>query len=117
MVIGLRDDTDITAGTGGDKASEVEVMPVKRATIVVSWGWASDALRGIETEFERSKVSVEMEIRGDRILDCNGQAVDANGNGTPGGTNLSYFALGEKPPYPDPDKAYATSTDNGGTPS
>ena len=47
--------------------------------------------------------TVEIEIRGDLILDCRGQAVDANsigrrnqgpfGNGTPGGTFLSIFPL------------------------
>jgi hypothetical protein len=106
----------------GDLSGEQNEL-ARRARLVVSWGWVSDALRGMETEFERAKVSVEIEIRGDHILDCNGQAVDANarghggaptGNGTPGGTYLSHFDLGPKAPRPDPDKEYAASTDNGG---
>ena len=45
---------------------------------------------------------VEIEIRGDLILDCSGQPVDANsiglqaaptGNGTPGGTYFSTFKV------------------------
>jgi len=45
---------------------------------------------------------VEIEVRGDFIIDCNGQAVDANavglspgptGNGTPGGTFVSRFKV------------------------
>ncbi|NHZ64616.1 hypothetical protein [Massilia genomosp. 1] len=93
------------------------------ASLVVGWGWVSDAVRGLQTEFEGTKVGVEIEIRGDHILDCNGQAVDANarghsgaptGNGTPGGTYLSHFTVGEKPAKPDPDQLPALSTDNGG---
>jgi hypothetical protein len=51
----------------------------------------------------RDEVSrVEIEVRGDYIVDCNGQAVDANpvglraapsGNGTPGGTYVSTFSV------------------------
>ena len=46
----------------------------------------------------RGEHAVEIEVRGDFIVDCNGQPVDANavglspaptGNGTPGGTFLS----------------------------
>ena len=97
---------------------------VSSAALVVSWGWVSDALRGLANEFERPGVGVEIEIRGDHILDCNGQAVDANarghraaptGNGTPGGTYLSHFTLGEKKnPAPDPDQPNPPSTDDGG---
>ena len=50
---------------------------------------------------------VEIEVRGDFIVDCNGQPVDANavgrrsaptGNGTPGGTFLSTFRVEPRPP-------------------
>lgn len=106
--------------------ADVSGGPIELAqgvTLVVSWGWVSDAVRGLQTEFEGARVEVEIEIRGDHILDCNGQAVDANarghegaptGNGTPGGTYLSHFTLGEKPPHPDPDQLTAPGTDNGG---
>ena len=93
------------------------------AALVVSWRWVSDALRGQHTEFDGVAVNVEIEIRGDHILDCNGQAVDANarghggapsGNGTPGGSHLSHFMLDGKKPGVDPDHLTAPSTDNGG---
>lgn len=89
----------------------------QRARLVVGWGWVSDALRGTETEFEGVKVGVEIEIRGDHLLDCNGQAVDANSNGTPGGSHLSHFTLGPKEQRPDPDQPQTPRIDNGGTPS
>jgi hypothetical protein len=89
------------------------------AALVVNWGWVADALRGMETEFDRPGVKVEIEIYGDFILDCNGQAVDADarglspfpsGNGTPGGTFRSTFVLGAKPEPPDPDAAAVNVT-------
>lgn len=82
------------------------------ATLVVSWGWVGDALRGPESKFTRAGIAVDIEIRGDFILDCNGQAVDADargrspgpsGNGAPGGTFRSSFVLDARPPRPDPD--------------
>lgn len=106
----------------GDESGE-EVEFATRASLVVSWGWVSDALRGLATEFERGGVAVEIEVRGDFILDCNGQAVDADargrapapsGNGTPGGTFLSRFELDEQPSRPDPDSATLPGTDTGG---
>jgi hypothetical protein len=48
---------------------------------------------------------VEIEVRGDLIIDCNGQTVDANpagpvgtpsGNGAPGGTFLSSFIVAQR---------------------
>ncbi|OFA06905.1 hypothetical protein [Duganella sp. HH101] len=95
----------------------------QRASLVVGWGWVCDALRGLETEFERPGVTVEMEIYGDFILDCNGQALDADargrspgpsGNGTPGGTFRSSFQLDAKPLRPDPDAAQPQNTVQGG---
>jgi hypothetical protein len=75
---------------------------VRRATIVVGGRWLEDAVRGTETVFHDSPTYVEIEVRGDFIVDCNGQAVDANavglspgptGNGTPGGTFISTFRV------------------------
>jgi hypothetical protein len=73
------------------------------ATVVVRTRWAKDAIFGSETRFDSVHgARVEIEVRGDFILDCNGQAVDANaigllaaptGNGTPGGTYLSTFRV------------------------
>lgn len=75
---------------------------VTRATLVVGARWLYDAVKGSKTIFDEDPITVEIEIRGDLILDCNGQAVDANahgllpaptGNGTPGGTFYSRFQV------------------------
>jgi hypothetical protein len=84
---------------------------VRGAYLVVDGGWVEDALWGRGHVFvpdpeHRLPVSIEIEVRGDYILDCNGQPVDANavgrartrtGNGTPGGTFLSTFQVGPRP--------------------
>jgi hypothetical protein len=74
---------------------------VTRVAIVVPTRWAASL--SSDTRFDsKYGTPVEIEIRGDLILDCNGQAVDANaiglsaaptGNGTPGGTHLSTFRV------------------------
>lgn len=78
---------------------------VTRATLVVDGRWLYDAIRGSKTIFDDSPVTVEIEVRGDLIVDCNGQTVDANnhgllpgptGNGTPGGTFLSSFQVQQR---------------------
>jgi hypothetical protein len=75
---------------------------VRGATIVVDGGWVEDGVRGRRNIFMGSETRVELEVRGDFIIDCNGQAVDANaagtatdrmGNGTPGGAFLSTFLV------------------------
>lgn len=81
---------------------------VTRATLVVDGRWLYDAVKGSKTIFDEDPVTVEIEIRGDLIVDCNGQTVDANahglfpaptGNGTPGGTFLSSFQV--QPRFPE----------------
>lgn len=83
---------------------------VRGAKVVVAGGWVEDALRGRATVFF-SETWIEIEVRGDFILDCNGQPVDANavgrsavltGNGTPGGTFLSTFLVAAREPYARP---------------
>lgn len=73
-----------------------------RAVMVVDARWLYDAVRGPRTIFDQAAATVEIEIRGDLIVDCNGLAVDANargrqavptGNGTPGGTFFSSFQV------------------------
>jgi hypothetical protein len=73
---------------------------VTKATLMVDEAWLYDAVRGDNTIFNEDPTTVEIEIRGDLIVDCNGQSVDANasgllpapsGNGTPGGTFFSSF--------------------------
>jgi hypothetical protein len=74
---------------------------VRGARLVVDGGWAEDALWGRGSVFH-GHTRVEIEIRGDFILDCNGQPVDADavgrspvpsGNGSPGGLFLSTFQV------------------------
>jgi hypothetical protein len=78
---------------------------IEDVALVVMTRWVNDAVRGGETRFDTYEARVEIEIRGDFILDCNGQALDANavglrdvptGNGTPGGTYLSTFRVGRR---------------------
>ena len=75
---------------------------VTRATFVVDGRWLYDAVKGSKTVFDEDPTTVEIEIRGDLIVDCNGQPIDGNaiglsaaptGNGTPGGTFFSSFQV------------------------
>lgn len=75
---------------------------ITRATLVVDAGWVDDATESRKTIFNQDEALVEIEIRGDFIVDCNGQTVDANavglspyptGNGAPGGTFCSSFRV------------------------
>ena len=84
---------------------------VTRATLVFDTGWVSDAIESRKRIFNQNEAQVEIEIRGDYIVDCNGQTVDANavglspaptGNGTPGGTFLSSFRVCPRDSRPRP---------------
>ena len=97
----VRIDTAIELPLPGDPADHVRV-----AYLVVDGGWLEDAVRGRATIFHRQQTRVEIEIRGDFIVDCNGQAVDANarglsasptGNGSPGSSFLSTFTVDKRP--------------------
>jgi hypothetical protein len=75
---------------------------VVRATILVDADWVRDAIHSHKNRFNYQEALVEIEVRGDYIIDCNGQAVDADavglaavptGNGTPGGRYLSAFRV------------------------
>jgi hypothetical protein len=79
---------------------------VRSARIIVDGAWVEDGVRGRRTFFQDSETRIDVEVRGDFIIDCNGQAVDANavglstsvtGNGTPGGTFLSTFHVARVP--------------------
>lgn len=75
--------------------------------IRVSKKWAKEHMEACgDSILTHASFGVEIEIRGDLILDCNGQAVDANargpaavrfGNGSPGGTCLSTFTVEAMP--------------------
>lgn len=82
---------------------------VRGAKIVVDGAWVEDGLRGRRSVFLAGETTVEIEVRGDLIIDCNGQPVDANavgllayptGNGSPGGTFFSSFRVAA----PEPDR-------------
>lgn len=75
---------------------------VRGAAVVVDGIWLLDAVRSKASIFHDHEARVEVEVRGDFILDCNGQAVDAEarglsprptGNGALGGTFLSTFRV------------------------
>jgi hypothetical protein len=75
---------------------------VRGAKLVFNGAWVEDGLRGRHSHFLAGATRVEIEVRGDFILDCNGQAVDVNahgrdpvpgGNGAPGGVFLSTFRV------------------------
>jgi len=75
---------------------------VRGATIVVDGAWVEDAVRGRRSLFQGGETRIEIEVRGDFIVDCNGQTIDANavglspvptGNGAAGGTFLSSFRV------------------------
>jgi len=77
---------------------------VTRALLVVEAGWAEDATVKRHKIFNKDEALVEIAVLGDFIVDCNGQAVDANaigrspaptGNGTPGGTFHSNFRVAQ----------------------
>jgi hypothetical protein len=78
---------------------------ITHALLVVEAGWANDAVTVKKHKiFNKDEALVEIAVFGDFILDCNGQAVDANaaglapaptGNGTPGGTFHSNFRVAQ----------------------
>lgn len=88
---------DQSANQKGDPAD-----CVRRATIVFADRWLKDEVTGATNLFFGSPTYIEIEVRGDFIVDCNGRTVDANaagltkvppGNGTPGDTFLSTFTV------------------------
>lgn len=90
---------------------------VRSARIIVDGAWVEDGVRGRRNLFQDSDIRIEIEVRGDFIIDCHGQAVDANavghsanvtGNGTPGGTFLSTFKVAQVPQNQVPGPYHAT---------
>ncbi|HWA89519.1 MAG TPA: hypothetical protein VG889_05750 [Rhizomicrobium sp.] len=78
---------------------------VRKANIVVDGAWLEDAVAGRRSVFMVGDARVEIEVRGDFIVDCNGQPVDANarglspaptGSGQPGDTFLSTFSVAQR---------------------
>jgi hypothetical protein len=79
--------------------------------LVVRPRWIRDEIeQGGQSWLTDREFTVEIEIRGDLILDCHNQAIDADsiglraapsGNGTPGGTYISCFHVEKKPAETD----------------
>jgi hypothetical protein len=75
--------------------------------VLVRPRWVKDEVqKGGESWLGERRFRIEIEVYGDFILDCHGQAVDANpvglraaptGNGTPGGTYRSNFRVEPQP--------------------
>jgi hypothetical protein len=77
--------------------------------LCVSSRWLRDEIEGDkESWLSERDFTIELEVRGDLILDCHGQALDGNvngnsetgtpsGNGDPGGTFVSSFRVQRKP--------------------
>lgn len=87
------------------KSGGTDPQHITRALLVVEAGWAEDAVTVKKHKiFNKDEALVEIAVFGDFIVDCNGQAVDANavglspaptGNGTPGGTFHSNFRVAQ----------------------
>jgi hypothetical protein len=82
------------------------------ARILVDPRWAAGALDSISV-FGSGVTRFEISVRGDYLLDCNGQMVDANarglepaptGNGTPGDTFFSTFLIERREAKEDPNE-------------
>ena len=110
MTLIARDDEDGWGRTLRVPIVGVEVDETKKkgysttARILVDSRWANGALRGISV-FGSGITRFEIAVRGDYLLDCNGQMVDANarglesaptGNGTPGDTFFSTFLVAKR---------------------
>lgn len=98
----VRVDTSRATANLGDPPNHV-----RSVWIVVDGGWLEDAVRGRRTKFFADETRIEIEVRGDFVIDCNGQTVDANARGLlpapsgsdgPGDAFLSTFTVGKRPP-------------------
>jgi hypothetical protein len=76
-----------------------------RAKLVVGTNWLRDAVADRDHMFAQGRTRIEIEVRGDLIVDCLGQQVDGNsrglaaypsGNGSPGGSYFSAFTVGRR---------------------
>jgi hypothetical protein len=91
-------------------APEAPAGHVWGARLIVNGDWYRGVFQGFTRVFA-CETRVEIEMRGDFIVDCNGQTVDANangrsvtvfGNGTPGGTFVSVFGVERQGPSTRP---------------
>ena len=70
------------------------------AILVVDGLWYDDEVRGPYRAFNCDEFTVEVEVRGERIIDCNGLPIDASGGGTPG-TRSTVAIRVRGPEHPD----------------
>ena len=106
-------DTDQVPPKDGDPPGHV-----RSAKLVVWSRWLRNSFVDDDSIFGQGHTRVEIEVRGDLIIDCLGQQLDANargrlpfpsGNRSPGGTYLSSFTVGPRlpaapPPAPAPQQ-------------
>jgi hypothetical protein len=92
---------------------------------LVDAGWVRDAILSTKNHFNYQEALVEIEVRGDYIIDCNGQAVDAEpvglspvptGNGAPGGRYLSTFRVAARRGQTSPRAELSAHRTQGGKP-
>jgi hypothetical protein len=118
-------DTDWLTPEAGDPPGHV-----RGARIVVSGAWLRDGVLGDGSIFREGETGVEIEIRGDFIVDCLGQTVDANprgrmpmptGSDGPGDAYISTFTVAERFPssggQPGPSQPKRPTLQNKGTAS
>ncbi len=115
----VRVDTTLVPPEKGDPAHHA-----RSARVVVDGAWLEDGVRGRRSLFLGGEARVEIEVRGDFIVDCNGQTVDANavglgpaptGNGTPGGTFVSVFRVAAAREAPSRPVPHSTADRQGAT--
>lgn len=96
---------------------------VRTARIVVSGAWLRDGVDGDGSIFLRGESYVEIEVRGDFIVDCIGQTVDSNPRGLvpfptandgPGDSYLSTFTVARRTPLPPVVRPAAEKPQRGG---
>jgi hypothetical protein len=98
-----------------ERHSDDPAGTTRTARLCVDADWYEE-ITSHGSKFKREGATVAIEVNGDFILDCHGQAVDANargfalydagdgspvepsGNGTPGGQFLSLFRIQQRPP-------------------
>jgi hypothetical protein len=91
---------------------------ITRATLVVDSAWFHEAVAGRRTIFDDDRIQMVIEVNGNYMIDCNGQAPDLDnvglpaaptGNGSPGGIYRSHVLIErrrgkEDVPRPEPGK-------------
>jgi hypothetical protein len=98
---------DVTPDTTTPGGQELPPNTTNQMRLIVRPRWLRDELdKDEESWLSQREFTIEIEIRGDLILDCHRQAIDGeaigldptpSGNGSPGGTFISSFRVHPKP--------------------